>query len=1050
MKKLFIPSILLIMRTIIFSQQPFWENPLINEINKEPYRSHFFSYSSINNALNSLPDERMICLNGEWNFYWSPNPEVRPINFYKDDYDISKWDKIMVPGNMETQGYGTPIYTNIKYPFKTDPPKVTSEPLLNYTSFKERNPVGSYKRSFKLKEEQIKNNEIFIKFDGVLSAFFVWINGQFVGYSENSFSPSEFNITKFVKAGENTISVEVYKWCDGSYLEDQDMWRLSGIFRDVNIIIRPKIRVRDFFLKTLLDENNINAEFELSLLLRNSYKTDISNLNLIIQLYDNSNKLIEQNFISKKIGIIKSGKEEKILLKKTVIKPTLWSCEKPYLYKIVIILEKDNKILEVIPFKFGFRKVELKDKQIFVNGVPIKIRGVNRHEHHPRMGKYVDYETMVKDIILMKQCNINTVRNAHYPNDYRWYELCNEYGIFVIDEANQESHEFGIGNLRMGNDPLWKKAHVDRAISMVEVNKNFSCIIIWSLGNEGGAGENIAAMRAAIEKIDNTRLIFYHADERYSDFRDADYPYPHELAQWVWQDTSKPMIMREYSHAMGNSVGNLKEFWDIIYANKLLPGGCIWDWVDQGLTKKIGLLKMSYDTDYMSIKLKENEFWAYGGDFGDQPNDGNFCINGLVAPDRTPHPHYYEVQKIYQGVRMNLKYLDNEKFDVEIENKFFYTSLDEFDAYLIILENGQEIKKMLLENINITPLKSQIISIKIDKNLLKENNEYIARIEFYQKKDENWIKKGTRIAWEQFVIKPANLANVNLMERNKNVNYYEKDSLIFIEGEDFKSIINKKNAKIVSYKKNGIEYFKQPLEPYFWKVPNDNQRGSDYIQVHGIWKDISKNMGVNSYSIKDEKNMVFVNFDIKLPFNEIVLRVEYGFDGNGTIKVLMDYYCEKHDIPSMPKFGVRFAIPSEFENISWYGRGPHENYWDRKEGAMFGIYCLPLNEFIVPYIYPQDNANREDCRWITFENKNKQQILIKGANPLSFRAWPYTEEDLENSKHNFELPLRDFININIDYKVHGVGGSNSWGKRTLPQYTIKTDNDFSLCFYMKF
>jgi len=1047
-----ISFILLFSKLFTYSQVQYWENSLINSINKEKYRSHFFVYSSVDNALNNFSDERIVSLNGEWYFKWSPEPSVRPVEFFKDDYDINIWNKIIVPGNIETQGYGTPIYTNIKYPFKNNPPKVTDEPPLYYTSFFERNPVGSYKKIFFLTEEQAKEKEIFIKFDGVLSAFYLWINGHFVGYSENSFSPSEFNITKFVKIGENTVAVEVYKWCDGSYLEDQDMWRFSGIFRDVNIIIRPKIYIRDFFLKTLLDETLSNAEVELTVYLKNCDIKDISNLSLKVQLYDKNNIPINLNFMSQKINFIKSSSEQKILLEEKVIKPLLWSCEKPELYKIVIILEKDNKILEVIPFKFGFRKVELRDKQIYINGVPIKIRGVNRHEHHPRMGKYVDYQTMVKDIILMKQCNINTVRNSHYPMDYRWYELCNEYGMFVMDEANQESHEFGIGNKRMGNDTTWKDAHVDRAISMVETNKNYSCIIIWSLGNEGGAGLNIAAMRQAVENIDKTRLIFYHADENYSDFRDADYPYPHELAEWVRQDTTKPMIMREYSHAMGNSVGNLKEFWDIIYNNKLLLGGCIWDWVDQGLTKKIGVKSMSYDSDYKSIYLKDNEFWAYGGDFGDQPNDGNFCINGLLAPDRTPHPHYYEVQKVYQGIRMNLKYLDNERFDVEIENKFFFTSLDEYDVFLILLEDGKEIKRTQLYNISIAPLKSQIFSFIIDKKNIKEGKEYIARIEFYKKNPEKWMINNMCVAWEQFVIKPANLVSINLLQRSNklNLNIYEKDTLLIVEGKKFKSVINKNNAKIVSYIQNEIEYLKKPLELYFWKVPNDNQRGSDYLKVQGIWKNIHQNLKIKSYSIIDEKKFVYVNFDVKLPFDDITLKIEYGFDANGTIKVMIDYFCENPEIPSMPKLGVRVGIPYDYKNITWYGRGPHENYWDRKEGAKFGIYKLSLKDFVVPYIYPQDNANREDCRWIFFENNNKKQILIKGANPFSFRAWPYTEEDLENSKHNYELPVRDFINVNIDYKVHGVGGSNSWGKRTLTKYTIKMDGSYNHCFYIKF
>ena len=927
-----------------------WENPAVLGINKLPYH-----------ATLQLPSKEKECkeivsLDGQWLFHWSRNPEERPIDFYKEDYNVSQWGKINVPGNWQTQGYGTPIYININYPFIKDRPRVTAEPPKDWTAYENRNPVGSYVTFFDVTKEMLSQNLI-LHFGGVHSAFYVWVNGQKVGYSQNSMSPAEFDVTKYLRAGQNKLAVEVYRWSDGSYLEDQDMWRLSGIFRSVQLWVRPLVHIADYHVTAEPNSDYSKATVRAKIQVCNTGNKVAKKLKAIMNIRENYRGTIP---------MILSGDTTSIELTCTIDKPKLWSAEKPNLYPFSVELQdaKGNTI-EHFDYHFGVKKVEVVGEVFKINGKNVKLRGVNRHDHHPKTGRYVDDATYEEDIRLMKQANINFLRTSHYPDREYLYELCDKWGIYVMDEANHETHGYGYANKVMGEDLTFQKAHVDRAESLVKRDFNHPSIILWSLGNEGGVGPNIEAMYNKVKELDTTRPPFYDSDRRYSAIWDDSYLYPDDLRKNAQQVTDKPFMMREYAHAMGNSCGNLQEYWDVIYADSSICGAAIWDWVDQGLEK--------------------DGYYAYGGDFGDKPNDGPFCINGLIGPDRKPHPHYYEVQYVYQP----LQFVRDADGTIRLINRDCFTDPSEYE---------------------------------IIRDTIEYDDETVLNVYARLRHDTPWAPKGFVVAREQFVLQPSQFF---LAFAGRDTVAEETDEG-FVAPTNNGSITISKTGALTSWIVNGKEMLQGSLEPYFWKPENDNQNAAHFARRTAVWKDAADKRTVKSIRVEGRQ----VIAEMSLPVGAD-LKLTYDLKEDGRIMVNMDYQPTATNIATMPKFGMRMRLPADYTQIKYYGRGPWENYPDRKRSAFLGIYEMPLSDYQTEYIHPQDNGNRCDVRWFEIGN-----LRIDGWQPLCIRAWDYGEEDLEGARHPQDIPRGRFVNLNIDLDIHGVGGTDTWGKRTLPQYTI--------------
>jgi beta-galactosidase len=889
---------------------------------------------------------------------------------------------------------------------------------------------------------------VFLNFGGVQSAMYVWVNGQKVGYSQNSMSPTEFDITSFIHKGENKLAVEVYRWCDGSYLEDQDMWRLSGIFRDVDLFIRPKTFIQDFTLIADPDKNYSNAFLKIKANIENRSNTKNKNLTVETKITgSNSSGKIVSIDLSKKIISAEPFSSNHVNIETILNQPLLWSAETPNLYDLYLNLKNDkDEIIETIHWRFGVRKIEVHGDLFTINGQAIKLKGVNRHEQHPRTGKHVDRQTMVRDMELMKQANINMIRTCHYPNDPLFYEMCDEYGFYVMDEANQESHGFGIGNKELGDNPVWKKAHVDRAVSLVQRDKNHACVIFWSLGNEGGRGQNLIAMADTVKRLDSTRLIYSDTQRDVSAIYDEGYLHPDQLKKLGEEIKDKPVFLREYAHVMGNSGGNFQEYWDVFNADSSLVGGAIWEWVDQGLAKKKDGSHMKYGEHPADLKLKDDEYWAYGGDFGDYPNDGVFCIKGLVSSDRNPNPHYFEVQKVQQSILFKLENI--KPLTVKLTNHYDFLSLNEFDLLYEFLSNGKTIQSGKLAKSTLLPGKSEIIQIPFPVSVDTTSNEICLNLYAHLKKSTLWAEEGYCVAREQFILKPIQPKKIETDGNGLIVK--ETPTEISVQTDSFKVAFNRATGAMVSWVQNNSELLHGILEPYFWKPANDNQKQSGYNQTMGKWKNAASNRIVENAEVKKQKVCVTINFHMILPDLAAGYTLNYKVNSHGQIQVEAGYQPKNDTIPKIPKFGMRIRIQDKFNYIKWYGCGPFENYPDRKTAAFIGLYESKLENFITNYAVPQDNSNRCDVRWISFTDQNGNSIKIEGLQPLCFRAWPYTEDDVEKANHPFDLPTRDFINLNIDLNIHGVGGDDSWGAPTMEKYTNPGNKPYSYGFILDY
>ena len=1033
-----------------------WEDPLVTSINRQPARATAYSYKTVADALEGDREKsRLMMLNGEWNFKYAKNLEEAPKYFYKQE--VNGWDKIEVPSNIELHGYGIPIYKSAVYPFRPiNPPFVPTDD----------NSVGSYQRKFTVPSDWQKDMTVTLHFGAVSSAFQVWLNGDFLGYGEDSCLPSEFNISPYLKEGDNVLSVQVIRYSDGTYLEDQDHWRMSGIQREVFVMAEPKLRIQDFFYQTKLDKNYKDAVFQLRPKLENLTEDTIKNASFEFQLYNDKKEVLFEKPVDTLAKAIVNESYPRLdnvrfgFFEKTITNPKKWSSEEPNLYTLVMTL-KDEKghVSEVKSCKVGFRSIEFSKEngKLLINGKETYIYGVNRHDHHPVRGKALTRKDIEDDVKTIKQFNFNTIRTSHYPNDPYFYELCDEYGIMVMDEANLETH--GLGG-KLSNDPSWTNAYLERMTRMVERDKNHPSVVMWSLGNEAGKGPNHAAMASWTHDFDITRPIHYEPAQgnprlaEYIDERDSRYPstgdhshrfenpqdepyvdmvsrfYPGVFTPQFLVDNkadTRPVLFVEYSHSMGNSTGNLKELWDEFRRLPRMIGGCIWDFKDQGL------LKVDEKTG--------QEFYAYGGDFGEVRHDGNFCINGVVASDGRPKATMYENKWVYQPVTCQL-----DGNTLIIKNRQATKSLKDYTPILQILKNGNVVKEVVLKPFELTAGQKMDLDIKKYIQKLKAEGEYFVNIKFQLLKDELWATKGHTVAEDQFLIKKTAISYVS--EIDGEIDVLESNDVFSIKGKRFNIKIDKHNGALNSYVFKGTEQVFAPLIPNFTRPLTDNDKKG--WKPHKVLKQWYENKPkITSVKTKKAGNEILVISNYEVIKDSANVFITYNIKPNGLIRV--DYVLKaSSDLPNIPKIGMQMGVENNFNQISWYGKGQLENYIDRSHGFMVNKYSLPLKDFTEPYVMPQENGNRTDVRWLACTTSTQNEgLLVVGAQPLSMSVWPYTQENLNQAKHTFNLVDVGYLTLNIDLIQMGIGGNDSWSPVGAPmeKYQIPSKN-YEYSFYL--
>jgi len=1012
---------------MIFAQKtPFpkeLENPAIFEINKLPTHDNSFPFENESLAIDNdrTKSNNFISLDGFWKFNYTEKTASRPENFFKIDFNANGWDSIIVPGNWEIQGFGVPIYTNTNYEFAMKNPNPPFVPHDN-------NPVGSYIKEFNFNRDW-SGNEVILHFGDVKSAFYLWVNGEYIGYSEGSKLPTEFNITKQLKLGKNKIAAAVYRWSDGAYLECQDFWRISGIERSVYLYAVNKNHIQDFKINADLDDQYINGIFNVEIDWSTSTKMN-NNLKVEVQLNDFDNKLIYNE--------IKTILLNKTNFERTIFNPQKWTDETPNLYTLFIkLMDNDGNIIEVKQKKVGFRRSEIKNGSYLLNGKPIIFRGVNRHEHDPYTGHSLSFESMLKDIVEFKKLNINAVRTCHYPNDERWYELCDQYGIYIIDEANIESHGMGYDAFRtLGNDLRFQQMHLDRTMRMYKRDKNHPCIVMWSLGNEAGNGVNFVATYNWLKMNDKSRPIMYERGEVgvNSDIHCPMYPSPNYLKEYAMNNPKYPLIMCEYEHCMGNSGGNFSDYWKIIeqFPNTL-QGGFIWDFVDQGFAKK--------NADNTLI-------WAYGGDFGNKktPSDNNFLCNGIVAPDRSWHPHAYEIKNIYSPIKiMNL---DRKTKTITIESKNFFKKTDSLElSYQIVYDNISNTVKFNrnIENqtVAFTIDPQQTLEIKLPKLYFFKDIGYgISYINFYIKNKNNLLNDESILVRKQFVVDTLITLLHSAFSTNNKIS--ENNEYYLITNNVKKYKISKKSGFIESITKDGKELLNSPIQPCFWRPPTDNDYGANLQNIQIIWKDIMKNAKL--ISITTENYKIISEWSV-LDGNGVVT-MEYHLSFYDRIWINTSFKINKGDYPMLPRFGLVFSVPKIIDNIRWFGRGPWENYCDRKESALINNYSAKISNLWHPYIRPQETAHFTDVEIMELSSNDDKIIFNSSFEFFEFNAYPFLDTDLYSGPkkqqfHGLELKPRPFNTIHLDAKMMGVGGINSWGALPLEQYTLPAKDNYN-------
>ncbi len=1034
--------------TIGQAQTPDWENPQMFNQNKEAAHATLMPFRTVDEALTQKPQQSVFykTLSGTWKFNWVRKPADRPVDFFKTDYDVSAWNDIPVPANWELQGYGVPIYVNHQYEF-TDYKAPVSEEMKFVDKIypanpgkvpSDYNPVGSYRRTFTVPESW-DGRQVFVQFGAVKSAFYLWVNGEKVGYSQGSKTPAEWDITKYLQKGENVIAAEVYRWSDGSYLECQDFWRISGIERDVYLYSTPKVRVQDFFAKADLDAEYKNGAFSLDVDLENDFdKLRSGNYTVEYQIIDQKQKVIASDSQEAKIN---KKEAEKLTFSKEIDNPKKWTAETPNLYSLVISLKNEaGEIVEVVTSKIGFRKIELIDTIFLVNGKPVLIKGVNRHEHDQYNGHVISEEAMIKEIALMKQFNINAVRTSHYPSCERFYELCNEYGLYVTNEANIESHGMYYGKYSLAKDSKWTAAHVDRNMRMVERDKNHPCVVVWSMANEAGDGEVFTEVYRSIRERDPSRPI-HHERAIMGDNTDIfcpQYPGVRTLEKYASKKQTKTFIASEYTHAMGNSNGNIVDLWEVIYkeGNDQLQGGYIWDWIDQALVKKAD---------------DGTEFWAYGGDYGENmPSDNNFVCNGIISADYTPHPAMWEIKYAYQYVRF-----ENTDQGYKITNFHDFIDLSNYEISYSISENGVVKRTQILDDLNLKPGESKNIVIPMTLQILPPDVEQFIDFSVKLKSDKPFREAGFEVAHDQFKLN-MNADNVTkkIDGNGAELKLGETGNSFTVTGENFVIELDKNSGTISSYNVNGIELIQKGPQVNFWRPANDNDKGSGMLKRLGVWREISREIkpeSVEAVPVSNSVTNILVKYNLdKVNSSQIVAYTIYG---NGTIDVKSTFETSEEKLADLPRFGMRWELPVNFDRLQYFGRGPHENYVDRNRSAFVDLYESKVADQYFNYVRPQENAYKTDARWFELRNQNGVGIRVSGAPTVGFSALhnPIEDFDMENMddyRHTNDIVKKDGVFVCTDYKKMGVAGDNSRGARPYPQYSLKAQ-DYEFSFTIK-
>ena len=1026
-KKLFALFVLAIgFQSAALSQKGEWRDPELNAVNRAPMHTNYFAYES--QAAASVGDREKsgnyLSLNGMWKFNWVRHADQRPMDFYQQGYNDSAWDNLRVPAVWELNGYGDPIYVNVGYAwknqFRTEPPKI---PMKN-------NHGGSYRKEI-IVPESWKGKHIFAHFGSVTSNIYLWVNGKYVGYSEDSKLEAEFDLTSYLKPGKNLIAFQVFRWCDGTYLEDQDFFRFSGVGRDCYLYARNKTYIQDIKVTPDLDQQYADGTLDISLQMQGK-------------------GLVELDLADAEGNVVASAKLNGSGNLSTVMKvtnPLKWTAETPNLYSLTATLKSGDDVLEVIPVKVGFRKVEIKDAQLLVNGQPVLIKGVNRHEMDPDYGYVVSRERMLQDIRIMKQFNINAVRTCHYPDNNLWYELCDEYGLYVVAEANVEAHGMLYTNNQLSKHPSFAKAHLERNQRNVQRSYNHPSVIIWSLGNETGPGANFEACYRWIKAEDATRPVQYEqaGHDYYTDIFCPMYLWYSACEDYAKSDAKKPLIQCEYAHAMGNSMGGFKEYWDLIRKYPKYQGGFIWDFVDQ------------------SVRWKNKdgvEIYAYGGDFNKYDgSDNNFCDNGLISPDRTPNPHMYEVSYFYQNIwtrPVNLK-----KGEIEVFNENFFRDLSTYYLEWQLLADGELVEAGTVANLDVAPQQTAKLKLALSDISSYGEKELLLNVSYKLKKGETLLTPGFTVAKAQLPVNPykaPDMALTNVKKANIDpvapaVNDYDGNYLI-IEGEDFVIEFAKRNGFLSRYKVGGKELINEggQLVPNFWRAPTDNDYGAGLQNKYRVW--MNPALKRQRFNNKQENGTVVVEAEYEMPMVFAKLYLTYVINNAGEIKVTQKMVADKaKKVPDMFRFGMKMQMPEEFYRINYYGRGPVENYSDRNHAADLGIYRQTVEEQFYPYIRPQETGTKTDIRWWRQLDKAGFGLQFVAEAPFSASALNYTIESLDDGpgkdqRHSSEVMPVDYTNLCIDKAQLGLACENSWGAIAYPQYRLPY-GDYEFSFIMK-